>query len=94
MVPSITKLALDLNSRVKVSQNSILALLLNGTNAGNPIGFPISSYGFATVEDYFDGTLRQWLFRNSSLSGSYPFPICQTIPISNIPHPLIDGDTI
>ena len=43
IVPNLTKLTLNLNTRVKTSKNAILALLLNGTLASNPIGFPLGT---------------------------------------------------
>jgi hypothetical protein len=38
MTPNLTKLDLDLNTRIKVSRNAILGLLLNGTVATFPPG--------------------------------------------------------
>lgn len=104
MVPNLTKLQLNLNTRIKATKNSITALVLNGTNATFPIGFPNGTRITDTitgtniiatsVQTYIDASLRQWLFRNSSLSSTYRFPICQTSTISNIPHPINDGQTI
>lgn len=104
MVPNLTKLQLNLNTRVKATKNSITALVLNGTNTTFPIGFPngtritdtITGTNVLTtsVQSFIDVSLRQWLFRNSSLSSTYRFPICQTSVLSNIPHPVNDGQTI
>jgi hypothetical protein len=104
MVPNLTKLQLNLNTRVKATKNSITSLVLNSTNTTFPIGFPNATRIFDTitntniiatsVQSYIDASLRQWLYRNSSLSSTYVFPICQTNTTSNIPHPLNDGQTI
>ena len=111
MTSNTTKLELDLNTRVKVSENAIKGLLLNGTVAAIPpgIGFAngtsitnISSETDSSqnsvivtnsVESYIDAALRQWLFRNSSLSGVHPFPICQR-GTTALPHPVITNSTI
>jgi hypothetical protein len=104
MLPNLTKLYLNLNTRVKATKNSINALVLNSTNVTFPIGFPNAtrindpitntSIISTSVQTYINATLRQWLFRSSSLSGSFLFPICQNTTVSNIPHPLNDGQTI
>ena len=104
MVPNLTKLQLNLNTRVKATRNSIVALVLNGTNATFPIGFPNATripdiitgtnITATSIQTFIDAKLRQWLFMNSSLSGSYRFPICQNTTISNIPHPVNDGQAI
>jgi|JI10StandDraft_1071094.scaffolds.fasta_scaffold726005_1 hypothetical protein len=104
MVPNLTKLQLNLNTRVKATKNSITSLVLNSTNTTFPIGFPNATRIFDTitntniiatsVQSYIDASLRQWLYRNSTLSSTYIFPICQTNTTSNIPHPLNDGQTI
>jgi ethanolamine utilization cobalamin adenosyltransferase len=46
------------------------------------------------VSSYIDLALRQWLFRNSSLSGGNEFPICQGTTTTPIQHPLLSGETI
>lgn len=104
LVPNLTKLQLNLNTRVKATKNSITALVLNGTNATFPVGFPNATRIFDTitntnitatsVQTFIDARLRQWLFMNSTLSSVYRFPICQNTTISNIPHPINDGQTI
>lgn len=81
---NITFLDLALKTRIKPSENSIKSLLLNGTGANFPIGFPNQTDIFivnsetnltlnkqittTNVESYIESAARQWLFRNSSLS--------------------------
>lgn len=111
MTTNTTQLQLDLNTRVKVSKNAILGLLLNGTVAAIPpgIGFangttiPITNSETDVsqntvvvtnnVESYIESALRQWLYRNSSLSGSYSFPVCQNSSVF-LPHPVLTNSTI
>lgn len=100
MVPNLTKLQLNLNTRIAATRNSINTLLKNGSGASNPIGFPNNTripYGntFSSgVESYINLALRQWLTWNSTLSTpGYNFTICQSTP-TQISHPLNSGQTI
>lgn len=104
MIPNISKLYLNVNTRIKATKNSILAFVLNGTNVTYPIGFPNNTRIYdsitntainaTTIKSFIDLNIRQWLIRNSSLSSIYNFPICQTTTLSTIQHPLNDGQTI
>jgi hypothetical protein len=47
------------------------------------------------VSSYINAALRQWLFRNTSLSSiGNRFPLCQLSSTFPIPHPIITGQTI
>lgn len=49
MVPNLTKLYLNVNTRVKATKNAITSLVLNGSGASFPIGFPNNTVIFSSI---------------------------------------------